>query len=121
VPLERQMLKNLLHFSERCRRRRHSAWRDHRSPSTASFAELVAAFAEHGHSRLPVYGRSLDEVIGMVHIKDVFPIVADMALKGRAGPTDWSKLMRQPLFVPQARGALDVLATCGRAARTWPW
>ena len=41
-------------------------------PATISFDELVAAFAEAGHSRLPVYGESLDEVIGMIHIKDVF-------------------------------------------------
>jgi CBS domain containing-hemolysin-like protein len=113
-PLEREMLRNLLHFSE------HDA--DDvaipRSeivavPAAASFAELVAAFAEHGHSRMPVYGDSLDEVIGMVHIKDVFAIIA----AGDPPPADWSGLMRQPLFVPQARGALDVLADM-RASRT---
>ena len=113
-PIERQMLRNMLHFSE------HDA--DDvavpRSeivavPAAASFAELVATFAEHGHSRLPVYGASLDEIIGMIHIKDVFPIVAGDA----PAPEDWSGLMRQPLFVPQARGALDVLADM-RATRT---
>ena len=110
LPLERQMMRNLLHFSE------HDA--DDVAiprgeivavPAGASFAELVAAFADHGHSRLPIYRESLDEVIGMVHIKDVFPIVAQMALAGAPAPADWSSLMRQPLFVPQARGALDVL------------
>lgn len=118
VPLERQMLRNLLHFSE------HDA--DDVAiprgeivavPADASFAELVGAFAEHGHSRLPVYGESLDEVVGMVHVKDLFPIVARMALEGAAAPEDWSDLMRQPLFVPQARGALDVLGDM-RASRT---
>jgi magnesium and cobalt transporter len=118
LPLERQMMRNLLHFSE------HDA--DDvaipRSqivgvPAGASFAELVVAFAEHGHSRLPVYGESLDDMVGMVHIKDVFPIVADMALNGAAAPADWSSLMRQPLFVPQARGALDVLGDM-RSSRT---
>ncbi len=110
LPLERQMMRNLLHFSE------HDA-DDVAIPrgeivavdAGASFAELVAAFAEHGHSRLPIYRDTLDEVIGMVHIKDVFPIVAQMALGGGTPPADWSALMRQPLFVPQARGALDVL------------
>jgi CBS domain containing-hemolysin-like protein len=110
LPLERQMMRNLLHFSE------HDA--DDVAiprgeivavPAGASFAELVAAFADHGHSRLPIYRESLDEVVGMVHIKDVFPIVAQMALHGAQAPGDWSSLMRQPLFVPQARGALDVL------------
>ena len=112
--IERQMLRNLLHFSE------HDA-DDVAIPrgeivavaASASFDELVATFAEHGHSRLPVYGDSLDEIVGMIHIKDVFPIVA----ANQPPPDDWSSLMRQPLFVPQARGALDVLADM-RASRT---
>ncbi|MDE8650371.1 hemolysin family protein [Novosphingobium album (ex Liu et al. 2023)] len=105
--LERQMLRNLLHFSE------HDA-DDVAVPrgeiiaiaASASWDEVVAAFAEHGHSRMPVYGESLDEIVGMLHIKDVFTILA----RGEAPPRDWSALLRQPLFVPQARGALDVLA-----------
>jgi magnesium and cobalt transporter len=32
-----------------------------------------------------------------------------MAISGKPAPKDWTGLMRQPLFVPQARGALDVL------------
>ncbi len=106
-PLERQMLRNLLHFSE------HDA--DDvaipRSeiialPASASWDEVIAAFAEHGHSRMPVHGDTLDDILGMIHIKDVFPILAE----GCEPPDDWTKLLRQPLFVPQARGALDVLA-----------
>jgi CBS domain containing-hemolysin-like protein len=118
VPLERQMLKNLLHFSDNdaddvaIPRGEIIAL-----PAAATFDEVVHAFAEHGHSRLPVFGDSLDEVVGMLHIKDLFPIVAGMALAGKAAPKDWNGLMRQPLFVPQARGALDVLADM-RASRT---
>jgi CBS domain containing-hemolysin-like protein len=109
---ERQMLKNLLHFSE------HDA--DDVAiprgeivaiPASATWDELIAAFAEHGHSRLPVHGETLDEIVGMVLIKDVFPFLAS----GKP-PKDWAPLMRQPLFVPQARGALDVLADM-RASR----
>ncbi|MDL2352260.1 MAG: hemolysin family protein [Pseudomonadota bacterium] len=104
-PLERQMLRNLLHFSE------HDA--DDVAiprgeiiaiPASASFDAVVKAFAEHGHSRLPVYAETLDEIIGMVLIKDVFPFLAE----GKV-PKDWTTLLRQPLFVPQARNALDVL------------
>ncbi len=104
-PLERQMLRNLLHFSE------HDA--DDVAiprgeiiaiPRSASWDEVVAAFAEHGHSRLPVHGETLDEILGMVLIKDVFPLLAS----GKP-PKDWTTLLRQPLFVPQARNALDVL------------
>ena len=105
LPLERQMLRNLLHFSE------HDA--DDVAiprgeiiaiPRTASWDEVIKAFAEHGHSRLPVYAETLDEVVGMMLIKDVFTYLAE----GKA-PKDWTALMRQPLFVPQARNALDVL------------
>jgi CBS domain containing-hemolysin-like protein len=112
-PIERQMLRNLLHFSE------HDA-DDVAIPRgeiiairrSASWEDVIAAFAEHGHSRLPVYGETLDEVVGMVLIKDVFPFLA----KGTP-PQDWTALLRQPLFVPQTRGALDVLADM-RASRT---
>jgi len=106
-PIERQMLRNLLHFSE------HDA--DDVAiprgaiiaiPAAATWAEVIEAFAEHGHSRLPVYGETLDEIRGMIHIKDVFPLLA----RGIAPPEDWTSLMRQPLYVPQSRGALDVLA-----------
>ncbi|MEQ1495758.1 MAG: hemolysin family protein [Novosphingobium sp.] len=104
-PLERQMLRNLLHFSE------HDA--DDVAiprgeiiaiPRSASWDDVVKSFAEHGHSRLPVYAETLDEVVGMMLIKDVFGLLAE----GKA-PKDWTALMRQPLFVPQARNALDVL------------
>ncbi len=106
-PVERQMLRNLLHFSE------HDA-DDVAVPrgeiiavdASISWEELVASFSENGHSRMPVYRETLDEVIGMVHIKDVFPYLAN----GKPPPKDWTTLMRQPIYVPQVRGALDVLA-----------
>ena len=111
--VERQMMRNLLHFSE------HDA-DDVAIPRSeivaistkASWAEMVATFAEHGHSRMPVYRENLDEVIGMMLIKDVFNHLAS----GDPPPRDWTRMMRQPLFVPQARGALDVLADM-RASR----
>ena len=110
--LERYMLRNLLHFSENdaddlaIPRGEIIA-----IPQSASWEEVVAAFAQHGHSRLPVYRETLDEIVGMVLIKDVFPFLAS----GK-NPKDWTALLRQPLFVPQARGALDVLGDM-RASR----
>ncbi|MCB2047050.1 MAG: HlyC/CorC family transporter, partial [Novosphingobium sp.] len=75
-------------------------------PASATWEEVIAAFAEHGHSRMPVHDGSLDEVKGMIHIKDVFPYLA----RGEQPQGHWTTLLRQPLFVPQSRGALDVLA-----------
>jgi hypothetical protein len=55
-PIERQMLRNLLHFGERDRGRcRRAARGHHRRAETTSFADLGNLFAEAGHSRLPVY------------------------------------------------------------------
>lgn len=112
--LEFSMLRNLLHFSERdaddvaIPRRAIVA-----ISAESSWEELVAAFAEHGHSRMPVYRDTLDHVIGMMLIKDIFPFLAG----ADTPPADWTSLMRQPLYVPQSRSALDVLADM-RANRT---
>src|SRR3954471_15162994 len=105
-PAERQMLRNLLHFGERnagdiCVTRGDII----AVPSTISFEDMIRAFVDAEHSRLPVYGESLDEVVGMVHIKDVFIANFDPS-RDRA----MSSLMRTPLFVPESMGAIDLLA-----------
>src|SRR5215210_1421862 len=101
------MLRNLLHFGE-------STVADIAVPrgdivavpSTITFAGLVAAFAEAGHSRLPVYEESLDSVIGMAHIKDVFTV----EVSGADPPEEVAGLVRTPLYVPESMGVLDLLA-----------
>lgn len=105
--IEREMLLNLLHFGKRTVGDIAVPRSDIIAvPTTTSFAELVKAFAEAGHSRLPVYKDNLDDVVGMVHLKDVFAILA----RNRKPPTTIAKLIRQPLYVPAARGVLDLLA-----------
>jgi CBS domain containing-hemolysin-like protein len=107
TPLERQMVRNLLHFGERDAGDVGVPRADIVAVEEAtSFANLVQIFAEAGHSRLPVYRGALDTIIGMVHIKDVFNILAT----GAAHPADLSGLLRDPLYVPMSRGALDLLA-----------
>jgi len=112
--VERQMLRNLLHFGER-------TVGDIAVPrseiiaveETSSFDELVKAFADAGHSRLPVYREHLDHVVGMVHIKDVFAILATRL----APPATIASLIREPRYVPESMGVLDLLAEM-RATRT---
>lgn len=114
TPLERQMLRNLLHFSE------HTV-DDVAVPRSdivaieegASFATLVALFAEAGHSRIPVYRETLDTIVGMVHIRDAFAILA----RSEPPPKTLEPLIRQPLYVPETMGVLDLLAEM-RAKRT---
>ncbi|HET7577171.1 MAG TPA: hemolysin family protein [Sphingomicrobium sp.] len=105
-PAERQMLRNLLHFGEQtageiCVTRGDIV----AVRNDIAFEDLVRAFAEAGHSRLPVYGESLDEVIGMVHIKDVFVAKVD-----ETRDRSMDALMREPLFVPESMGVIELLA-----------
>ena len=105
-PLERQMLRNLLHFGDRTAGEIAVTRGDIISvPASISMDDLYQAFADAGHSRLPVTGESLDEVIGMVHIKDVFNAHVDNGLS----PT-LRDILRDPLFVPESMGVLDLLA-----------
>jgi CBS domain containing-hemolysin-like protein len=106
TPVERQMLRNLLHFGDEtagdiCVNRGDIV----AVPQTIAFEDLVKAFAEAEHSRLPVYGESLDEIIGMVHVKDVFAAMIDES-RDRSMPT----LLRTPLFIPESMGVIDLLA-----------
>ncbi|MDH7639020.1 hemolysin family protein [Sphingomonas oryzagri] len=113
-PVERIMLRNLLDFGER-------TVRDVAVPrgdiiaidQDASFEDLVKLFADAGHSRLPVYRETLDTVTGMIHVKDVFAILAGTAPK----PAAITALIRQPRYVPEAMGVIELLAEM-RATQT---
>lgn len=106
TPLERQMLRNLLHFSEK-------TVDDVAVPradiiaieESASFAELTALFTEAEHSRIPVYRETLDTITGMIHIRDAFASLSS----GEPAPKSLEQLIRQPLYVPQSMGVLDLM------------
>src|SRR5437868_15249753 len=75
------------------------------------FAEVVKCMVEHGHSRVPVYRETLDDVIGFVHVKDVLGPVADRR------PIKLTRLLRKVLFVAPSVPILDMLVQM-RQART---
>ena len=79
---------------------------------SCSFAELTARFVEAEHSRMPVYRETLDEPVGVVHVKDVFKLLArktgkpkptDKVLSGRHNP------VRPVLYVPASMRASELL------------
>jgi len=106
TPPERQMLRNLLHFGDQTAGDICVTRGDIMAvPATVSFDELVHAFVDAGHSRLPVFGDSLDEVVGMIHVKDVF-----MASVDQDRDRSIQALMRNPLFVPESMGVIELLA-----------
>ena len=105
-PHERQMLRNLLHFGDETAGDVSVTRGDIVAvPATIAFDDLVKAFADAEHSRLPVYGESLDEIVGMVHIKDLFAAMID-----EERDRSIQAMMRTPLFVPESMGVIDLLA-----------
>lgn len=80
---------------------------------TCPFAGLVERFIEAEHSRMPIYRETLDDPVGVVHVKDVFKLMAGPE-KGKAkkpGPDDLvlQKLRRDALYVPASMRAADLL------------
>lgn len=108
---ERQMLSNLLKFGEL----RVSDVMIPRADIVAveedtSLPEFVALFRDVQHSRLPVYRQTLDDPIGLVHIKDVMSYLeaqADGSFRWKGGSV--SQFKRNLLFVPPSMPLLDLL------------
>ena len=77
--------------------------------------EAVQRFAENEHSRMPVYRESLDDPVGVAHIKDIFKLIAPTGPEapGAPGPA-WgeavlSRVKRPVLYVPASMRAADLL------------
>jgi len=68
--------------------------------------EVVRQIAETGHSRIPVYDRSLDRVVGVAYAHEILQAVARGELESR----ELSSLLRPVLFVPETKLASELLA-----------
>lgn len=74
---------------------------------TTPLENLIELFRTAAHSRLPVYRKTLDGVIGMVHVKDVLKAQGDA--KEGAPPPKIADIRRDILFVPPSVPILDLL------------
>jgi len=139
TPEEHRMLKNILGLRER-------RMQDVMVPRAdiiavqqdISLGELMRVFESAGHSRLVVYNDTLDDPIGMVHIRDLVafitaraampvekiakrkkPLPAGLDLKtiNLALPLSSAKIVREVLFVPPSMRVIDLLARM-QATRT---
>ncbi len=75
----------------------------------APFEAVVAAFAESEHSRLPVYRETLDDPVGVVHLKDVFKLLAARDARHATQNAVLAKVKRETLYVPWSMRAADLL------------
>jgi len=83
-------------------------------PADVPYGEMVKVFAGAAHSRMPVYRGTLDDVQGMVHVKDVLKVVADEV---DTSGFEIAAIMRPVLYVPASMKAVDLMAKM-RQSRT---
>ena len=75
----------------------------------ATLTQAIEQIRIEGHSRLPVYREQLDDIIGMIHVKDVF------AYLGRPEAFSIEAILRRPLMVAPQVPVLDLLAQMRQA------
>src|SRR6056297_1258365 len=75
-------------------------------PSDFSIGEAVAVFHEHGHSRVPIFEDSMDDIQGILYVKDTIPY-----LHSGLSTEPVSKLKRNALFVPESTKIVDIFNT----------
>jgi CBS domain containing-hemolysin-like protein len=113
---ERTMLRNMLHLSEQQAGDIAVPRSDILAISRAcDFKAIVRQFREAGHSRLPVFEENLDSVVGMLHVKDVYAVIADRFGKRPAnGFPTMDELLRPVLYVPPSMPVVDLLTEMRR-------
>ena len=68
----------------------------------SSYSEIIPEIIENGYSRIPVYKENVDNVIGILYIKDLLPYLNKKSF-------DWTSLVREPYFVPENKKLDDLL------------
>jgi CBS domain containing-hemolysin-like protein len=79
-------------------------------PSTISANELKETFMENAHSRIPIYKHSIDEIIGFIHLKDLFKAL------GSKKKFNLSEIIRELIYVPRTMKVTDMLTKMKQCA-----
>ncbi|GAA4334039.1 hemolysin family protein [Mucilaginibacter gynuensis] len=66
--------------------------------------ELIAILIEEGYSRMPVYEEVIDKIVGIVHAKDILPLIA------RGEEIVLKDIIRKPYFIPETKKINDLMA-----------
>ena len=74
-------------------------------PATATLPDAIDRIIDQGHSRVPVYEESVDEVVGILYAKDLLPFLKD----GTEERPSVRALLRTPVFVPESMSIDDLL------------
>jgi len=66
------------------------------------FSEIMEEIKKHGYSRIPVYTENMDNVLGVLYVKDLLPYIDRKSF-------NWTSLIREPYFVPENKKLDDLL------------
>lgn len=69
---------------------------------TQAFKDIIPEIIENGYSRIPVYRENMDQVIGILYVKDLLPYLNKKDF-------DWTTLLRDPYFVPENKKLDDLM------------
>jgi putative hemolysin len=107
---QEQMLLGVIQFRDTLAREVMTPRRDIIAlPATATRADTLALVAEEGHSRIPVYDASIDDVIGVLLVKDLLAHVITHP-SPESDAFDLRALAREPYFVPDTKRIGELLA-----------
>ncbi|MFQ3238416.1 MAG: putative hemolysin [Olleya marilimosa] len=67
------------------------------------YSEIIPEIIENGYSRIPVYKDSMDNIVGVLYVKDLLPYIDKQTF-------DWTTLLRAPFFVPENKKLDDLMA-----------
>ena len=98
--IEREVINNIFDFDEKVA----SDVMTHRTeivsvPINLGLEEIIHLISEEGFSRIPVYENSIDNIIGILYVKDLVGLI-----NGSLKEFDLRSIIRQPLFVPNPEG-----------------
>jgi len=102
---EKEMIRGIFEFSETTVREIMVPRVDIVSlPITASLQDVVRVIKQEGHSRIPIYHDHLDNIAGIVHVKDLLPHLESGDIN-----VELNSLLRQAHFVPEGKKIDDLL------------
>lgn len=66
------------------------------------YSEVLSEIIENGYSRIPVFKDNIDQIVGVLYVKDLLPYLDQQAF-------DWTSLLREPFFVPEKKKLDDLM------------
>ncbi|MEZ0609687.1 gliding motility-associated protein GldE [Fibrella sp. WM1] len=101
---ERELLKGIVNFSNLTARQVMRARMDITAfPDDLPFPQLLAQLNDAGYSRVPIYNETIDQIDGILYLKDLLPhLQADASF-------DWKSLLRPAFYIPETKMVDDLM------------